>query len=203
MRSTLLVAVALGVGFAGCNPRKAGPGATGEQFNIIEDLNPAATIPATGKLSIGEVQIPVEVKQVLLGETLTYTIDAHGQTFETEVYEVKGDSFSLLDAAGEHYSPSLPLLKFPLTVGETWKWTGSMTAGEAPHKATATVSTTEESILLAPPLGTTPSILVVVDLSIENGAQKPATRKLRFWFVKKKGLLKRQFGSASSREPSE
>jgi len=146
--------------------------------------------------------MPVEVGQAQKGEEMTFTFTAHGQTFETEIYKVNDSGFSLEDAAGERYEQALPLLKFPMNVGDTWSWTGSMVAGDEPHKASATVTTSSETILL-PATGSVPSILVVVDLAIEGGGPKPATRKLRFWFVPGKGLLKRQFGSASSREPLE
>ena len=192
----LLVAIFL----VGC--RTAKTGGTGDRYEAIKDVKPEAKIPLKANLNIGEIDMPVEVDQAQKGEEMTLAFEAHGQTFETETYLVEEAKFGLVDAAGERYSPALPLLKFPMNVGDTWNWVGSMVAGDAPHKATATVTTSSETILL-PTTGSVPSILVVVDLEIESGGQKPATRKLRFWFVPNKGLIKRQFGSASGREPLE
>ena len=77
-----------------------------------------------------------------------------------------------------------------------------MTAGNEPHRASATVSTSTETLRLTT-TGSTPSVLVVVDLEIESGGQEPAKRKLRFWFVKDRGVVQRQFGIGSTREPVE
>jgi hypothetical protein len=203
--ATALVAL-LALLLAGCTPRKSSgttpKAGTGDRYEKIGDVNPGSMIPAKATLKIGEIDMPVEVSLSQNGADTTFTFSAHGQTFETESYENKQTEFSLVDAAGERYNPPLPLLKFPMNVGDTWDWVGSMVAGEEPHKATATITTSSETILL-PATGNVDSILVVVDLSIESGGPKPATRKLRFWFVPNKGLLKRQFGSASSREPLE
>ena len=107
----------------------------------------------------------------------------------------------MVEVAGESYQEPMPLLKFPLTIGDSWTWSGKMVAGLEPHNASAKISTAAEQILL--PGGPTQSVLVVVDLAIESGASTPAARKLRFWFVENKGLVKRQFGIGSSREPAE
>lgn len=195
-------AVAIALFFAAtlaCTPRSAG---SGEQIAAIADLNPAAMIPTSAKLKIGEIDMPVEIEQNTSGQQMTIEISAHGQVFENETYFVGDKSFDLLDVAGEHYDPKLPLLRFPMRIGEEWSWTGTMTAGEKPHKASATVTSTNDSVLL-PGSGSTDTVLVVVDLAIESGGPTPATRKLRFWFAKDKGLIKRQFGIGSSREPAE
>lgn len=182
-----------------CTSRSGG---TGQQIAAIGDLNPGAKIPPSAKLKIGEIDMPVEIVQTTTGDEMTIEISAHGQVFENETYQIGDKSFDLLDVAGEHYDPKLPLLKFPMRVGEVWNWTGKMTAGDEPHQATATVTSTNDSVLL-PGSGSTDTILVIVDLSIESGGPTPANRKLRFWFAKDKGLIKRQFGIGSSREPAE
>lgn len=184
---------------SGCSGRQSGSGA---KIETSQDLKPDATVPVKASLKIGEVNMPVEIRQKNELDTVRLEIDAHGQTFETEVYRATEKSFDLVDAAGEIYDKPLPLLKFPMNVGDTWKWVGTMRSGDEPHKASATVTSASESIMV-PSSGSTESVLVVVDLNIESGGPTPANRKLRFWFVKDRGLLKRQFGIGSSREPSE
>ena len=193
--AVLLVAAAA----MACSSRSGG---TGERIAAIADLNPGAKIPPKANLKIGEIDMTVEIKQTTDGQQVKFEISAHGQVFESETYSVGETTFDLLDVAGEHYEPKMPLLKFPMRVGDQWQWSGTMTAGEKPHKAQATVTSTDDSVLL-PGSGSTDTILVVVDLSIESGGPTPATRKLRFWFAKDKGLIKRQFGIGSSREPAE
>lgn len=184
---------------AGCAPKTGG---SGPEIATSSAINPAAMLPKAAKLKIGEIDMPVEVQQTVKGSEIQLDLVAHGQVFETEGYVLSDASFDLVDAAGEHYEPKLPLLKFPMKVGDTWTWSGEMTAGQEPHKATATVTSTKDSVLL-PGLGTTDTVLVVVDLSIESGGPTPANRKLRFWIANGKGVIKRQFGVASSREPAE
>lgn len=184
---------------AGCTGKSAS--GSGEEFASINDLKPDALIPKTANLKIGQVDVPVEVLQEASADQMVLTLEAHGQTFEKEVYRATDASFELVEGAGELYEKPMPILKFPLAVGDAWNWSGTMSAGNEPHKATAKIATSEEPLLL-PVEGSTPSVLVVVDLSIQGSGPTPATRKLRFWFVKDKGLVKRQFGIASSREPS-
>jgi hypothetical protein len=185
---------------SGCNkPHTTGSGAS---IPDISALKPNAKIGTSAVLKLADIDIPVEVAQTEADGKLQIDLKAYGQVFETEKYGIDPNKFSLIDAAGETYSDPLPLLKFPMNVGDIWRWDGTMTAGAEPHKSSAVVTTSAEQ-LLVPGLGTSDSVLVVVDLSIESGAQTPATRKLRFWFVKDKGLVKRQFGIGSTREPKE
>lgn len=195
-----LVAVLATFAVAGCFGGKTTAG-NGERFENLSDLGPDAKIPAAANLKIGEVNVPVVVRQEDSEDRMVLTLEAHGQTFEKEVYRVTSDSFELVEGAGEVYESPMPVLKFPLTVGESWTWKGTMSSGDGPHDATANIATAAEPLLL-PVEGSTPSVLVVVDLSIQGAGPSPATRKLRFWFVKDKGLVKRQFGIASSREPA-
>jgi len=191
----ILTAVAV----VGCSSNKSG---TGPAIEALGDLNPNAKIADRAIVKIAEIDIPVEVVQSDQGGDLKLQLEAYGQVFEREQYKYDDKSFNLVDAAGESYEPPLPLLKFPMRVGDTFTWKGRMTAGTAPHEAEAKISISTDK-LIGTATGPQECILVVVDLSIESGASKPATRKLRFWFVKDKGLLKRQFGIGSTREPVE
>jgi hypothetical protein len=201
VRIGILAGVLAIIVVASCQPRSSG-GGTGERFESLADLKPESQIPANANLKIADIDMPVEVTQTTTDDATKISLSAHGQIFETEVYSISEKEFSLFDAAGETYDDPLPLLKFPLTVGDTWKWSGTMTAGTAPHKASAVVATSAETLRMTT-TGSTPSVLVVVDLEIESGAQEPAKRKLRFWFVKDKGVVQRQFGIGSTREPVE
>jgi hypothetical protein len=187
------------LGLLGCQSKGGGTGASvPSAFN----LKPDAKIPLKASLKIGEIDMPVEIKQTQTGDQIRIDLEAHGQVLESEAYLAKEGAFELAAVAGENYKDPLPLLKFPMNVGDTWNWVGTMTAGDEPHKASATISTSSDKVLL-PASGSQEAVLVVVDLEIESGGPEPAKRKLRFWFVKDKGLVKRQFGTASSRDPVE
>jgi hypothetical protein len=197
VKLNFLVGFALLLAVAGCRTSST---AKGDAIASFQDLKPDATIPEKASLAIGKIVMPVDITQKFDGGDMKIELEAHGQVLETEIYEIGPESFSLIEAAGERYDEPLPLLKFPFSVGETWKWVGKMTAGQEPHKASASISTSQEAIML--PSGSTDTVLVVVDLSIESGGPSPANRKMRFWFAKDKGVVKRQFGDASSREPA-
>lgn len=184
---------------AGCTGGKSS--GTGEKFESVRDLQPDAAIAQNASLKIGQVDVPVAVVQSTETDRMILALEAHGQVFEREVYRVAGDSFDLVEGAGEVYEDPLPILKFPLAIGDAWSWKGKMSSGNEPHDASAKIATSSEPLLL-PAEGSTPSVLVVVDLEISGAGPTPATRKLRFWFVKGKGLVKRQFGIASTREPA-
>ena len=184
---------------AGCV--KTGAKGSGPRLATASSISPTATIYPKAELKLADIEIPVEVSQKLNGKEMTVELLSYGQVFEKEIYRAEDDSFCLVDAAGEKYTEPLPLLKFPMNVGDGWRWTGTMTSGSEPHKASARVSTSTEQLLL--PSGPAESVLVVVDLEIDGGSPTPATRKLRFWFAMGKGLVKRQFGIGSSREPTE
>lgn len=200
MKYTPHIALFITTLLIGCTTKSGG--GKGPEISNAAELSPGAMVPTSANLKIGDIDIPVEVQQTVNGSEVRLDLAAHGQVFETEGYLMSDKSFDLVDAAGEHYKPNLPLLKFPMRVGDTWNWSGEMTAGEKPHNATATITSTSDSILV-PGLGTTETVLVVVDLSIESGGPTAANRKLRFWFAKGKGPIKRQFGVASSREPGD
>lgn len=204
MKFVAFALIAVGFGLLGCDPGRGGSGGggTGAALDAPAEINPDAKIPLKASLKIGEIEMPVAVKQSQTGEAVRIDLEAHGQVLESESYLAKSNSFELSAVAGENYKDPLPLLKFPMKVGDTWNWVGTMTAGDEPHKASATIITSTDKVLLTAS-GSQEAVLVVVDLKIESGGPVSAQRKLRFWFVKNKGLVKRQFGTASSRDPVE
>jgi len=106
----------------------------------------------------------------------------------------------LLFAAGETFDPPLPLLIFPMTVGDSWKWKGTMIADEARSKAEAKIVSQVSKAELKG--STVPSVKVMVDLQLaENQQSKPVKRTLSFWVVEGKGVVRREFGEESVREP--
>ncbi|MEA2554283.1 MAG: hypothetical protein QOJ65_2459 [Fimbriimonadaceae bacterium] len=149
---------------------------------------------------MGGVIVPVDVKVEQSGDDFSLHLVNGGQDFETEQYKNPPDGFLLVNAAGETYAPPIPLLKFPMRIGDTWKWSGDMITGPASRKADAAIRTRDDKVDMGTPVD---ALLVEVDLSMYSGASQPATRRLAFWFVKGKGLVKREFGSSTSRVPNE
>ncbi len=170
---------------------------TGIAINSSADLRPDAD-PGPEKIVYAGTVVPVETKRNNVNGDYVMDFWYKGYSMETEKYKSTPSEFDLVNAAGEDYSPPLPLLYFPMNAGDSWKWSGQMVTEPISHNATAIISTREDEINV----GTMAHALVVeVDLSIDNGTSTPATRQLTFWFVKDKGVVKRDFGASTSRIP--
>jgi hypothetical protein len=203
--SCLLVALMSLVG-ASC-ARTGGSGASGTSggspdYVLASDLGPEKQYSEKAKLAIGRTMVvPVKVFYERAGTDLVVSLRAYEENFEQETYRLDGTTFQLINAAGETYEPPIQLLKFPLTLGDNWKWTGKMISGGEPRPAQADVSTSKDRLLLAS--GAVDSVLVQVQLKFESGGPTVAERRLSFWFVPGKGMAQRAFGDGSKREPVE
>ena len=165
-----------------------------------EALHPEVAPGTKAMLKLAGVNVPVQVKYVSEGKKLTVLLIAHGEVFERESYEFDAESFRLREAADGNYAPSLELLKFPMHVGDKWTWSGRMETGGISRPTKATVSINNNKLYV----GTVghETVQSTVDLEIFADAGRPPTkRKLTFWFVPNKGLIRREFGTESVREP--
>lgn len=173
----------------------------GAAITSIDELAPDVLPGATADLVLAGTAYPVALNRINHGDTLELDLVSHGEVLEAERYQRGPSSFALLDAAEEHFKPGIPLLKFPLRVGESWTWRGNMTTGLIPRSATATIATASDSVFLTDTSHDT--VRTTVDLSFEADPGKaPLKRQLIFWFEPKAGIVKRQFGTASVRQPS-
>ena len=110
--------------------------------------------------------------------------------------------FSVSQAAGEEYVPPIPVLEFPLKVGgPPIRWSGTLSSELSPHHATARIVISTDKVAVGD--GAVSTIRSDVEIDIDPLNRTPATqRRLSFWFEPGKGLIKRQFGATSAREPA-
>jgi hypothetical protein len=181
-------------------PVSTGPGVP---MLTRDDVQPDADPPPKAKLLYLGTTVPVTVKAERKGDIFTINLLAHGDLFDSEEYVKTLDGLALSNAAGEVYSPPIPLLKFPLAVGdEPMTWVGTLSGELDPHRASAKISSSKESVTLGQTSAET--IRVQVDILLESISEgESAERRLVFWFLPKKGVVKRQFGTTSTREPVE
>lgn len=135
------------------------------------------------------------------GDSIRIDLLGHGQIIESEHYKSTDQAFCLVSANGEEFSAPVPLIKYPMKVGDGWKWEGVTLTGPVKHKASAQVSTSAESL---PIKGQTVPNVVRVDvvLTFDSGnPDDPAERKLSFWIAPEMGVVKRSYGNYSVREP--
>lgn len=182
---------------AGCDGKQ---GRTGPPIQNAEAMRPDALHGKAATLIYGGTPIDVSVERVASGPVIKFILAAHGQALETETYRLDAASFSLV-SIDEQFDPPLTLLKFPMHVGDTWEWKGSLAIGTLSHKASAKVSTREEKLIVGKRDPFT--LRVDIALDIASGADEPAKRQLTFWFERGRGIVQREVGTATVRKAKE
>jgi hypothetical protein len=199
-RRTKLTVLAVTLALGGCQDgRDTAQIPSGMMFRSRDDLDPARVRHLEARLVLAGTEVPVTLEPKTEGSEFVLTIRARGAVMETERYEFSGQTFSYRGGTGEEFVPPIPILRYPLTVGDQWTWAGVAALGPVKKKARASVTTGRETLNVA--TGVSDSVLVTVDLSIEAQPGVPAARKLRFWIDPREGLLKRDFAHNSLREP--
>jgi len=179
------------------------PEPTGDRQNLtsIEEFRPNALPYTSAALVLAGTVIPVQMKETPHAGKVTFLMTAHGETLEEESYVFDSSAFRIAGAAGETYEPAITLLRFPMRVGDEWVWNGEMESGSVSRPARAKVTTKSEPLNI--PGVASDSVRVAVELEMDSGAPTPAIRTLTFWFVSGKGVVKREFGASSTRQPLE
>ena len=133
------------------------------------------------------------------GESVTFSLTAHAETLEEEMYESNATGFRFAGATGETFKPAIPLVSYPFEVGESWDWTGTASLGPNTKSASAKLVSASETLNLA--TGVAECVRVTASLTIDTGQGGVSKRELRFWFEPKKGMVRREFVMSSAREP--
>lgn len=154
---------------------------------------------------------PIDVELVSKKDKglLDFHWQTHGETLEIERYRFSEKSFELIGAAGEAYEPGIVLLRERFQPGDAWNWSGQsmmQLPGQEPRtdtarKATASIKLVADKLNLSG--AHHEALRADVLLSIQDGSPNPVPRKLQFWFVRDRGILKREFAMASTRQPAE
>jgi len=173
----------------------------GPPINAYRDIKPDSLTQKRCSLELAGSKYQAEIRQTKQGDQVQIDLMALGQVIESERYESNDTTFSVVDAGGERYDPPIPLLKYPMNVGDEWDWSGNIVTGPEPHKTKAKIATTNEDMTING--GTVHNVVrVEVLLSIESGRpSEPSTRKLKFWIAPDMGVVKRSFGDYSTRGP--
>lgn len=189
--------VALTAALLGCGCDK-GARSQGPSLRDSAVFKPDSLPGEKAKLVLAGTELPVEVKRRSEGKEVVLELWAHDEIVQQERYLSEPAAFSLLRAGGEHYDPALPLLKFPMNVGDAWEWKGQLTAGDIHRPATAKITSASAQVYVPEP---ETAVKVSVEITLDSGAPTPAMRTLTFWFVEGRGVIKREFGAGSAREP--
>jgi hypothetical protein len=176
------------------------------EFRTNDDLHPDVAPPAEANIILNGTQIPVTLKEKRDGNAIIYSwiVDSTSESgtpveVESEKYFSSKDIFSFAATAHEKYDPPLNLIRYPLTVGDSWDWSGDVIIGKNRTKASAKITSSADSLNLS--AGKTETLLITVDLTYE-GKSAPSVRQLKFWFKPGLGLIRRELWGSSTREPS-
>ncbi len=170
--------------------------------DTLADLAPQTPPAKSAHLVLAGTSYPVSLQQTQTSTSLTLNWLSHGEVLESETYGTQGQVFGLQGADEVHFQPMLPLLKFPLHFGDSWSWTGSLVAAGMTRPATAQVTVDQDRIFVSG--ASIDTVKSTAEISIQSGSGKPPIkREVVFWFEPKAGIVKRQFGSASIREPAQ
>lgn len=150
-------------------------------------------------LILAGTEVPVELREVKKEGQMVVVLEAHGQIIEEERYVSDGDGFRFAGLSGETFDPPITLARFPMEVGKEWEWAGDACLGPICKPATGKVTSTEETLNL--PGGVYRTVRIEVELVVDTGGKEKAARTLRFWVAPEHGIVRREFGFGSTREP--
>lgn len=192
----LALALAVPLALASCNHKPT----TGARIPSREEMKPGELYADRATLLYGGTEVAVTVTRQASGSQVKFILTAHGQVFETETYEDNDGSFAFV-GIDDQFEPPLPLLKFPMRIGDKWEWKGTLKSATVSHPATATVTTARDNLFLAGQ-GDLETLRSDVRLFLDSGTPTPAERKLTFWFVQGRGIVRREIGTATIRQPA-
>lgn len=194
----MLILAALGL--VGCRSTKA---STGFPIASYGALMPDRFVETECSLELAGSKYKAEVKLTRSGNELQIDLVYNDTVIESERYLSTEDQFAVIDAGGERYEPPIPLIKYPMHVGDDWEWNGKVRFGPTPDAGSAKVKTSSEDMTIEG--GTVHNVVhIEVSRSIDSGLPgSVSTRKLEFWIAPKLGVVKRSFGTESMRYPLE
>ncbi|MBL8086786.1 MAG: hypothetical protein JNM85_01790 [Chthonomonas sp.] len=198
-RKNLWIGIVLalsGAGLVGCAHITAGTRVTAVEVPLKK---PDALPYKEGVLTLAGAQVPVEVTRSERGDKIEFVLRSHGEVIDTERYRFDRSSFYLQSMASETYRPEIPLLRYPVSTISMDDWSGKVVADGKTFPASAKISATSEPLNVAG--GPYDSVRVAVELAIDTGGARRVSRSLQFWFVDGKGIVRREAGSYSTREP--
>jgi hypothetical protein len=168
-----LLCLLLSFGSGGCTPRTTGQivHAT-PAFASLDSLSPHVLKLEEAVLVLGGTKIPVAIESRAKEGECEITLSAYEQVMETEKYVYDSKSFKMSEITGETYDPPLDLLRFPLAIGDTYRWKGNLLLGEMSRPAEAEIATSSDKLFLAEK--DLEAVKVSVRLLLESGGPQPA-----------------------------
>jgi len=192
---SLLLFVLIALGFAGCNELQLqGTKPSGPYIHKVDDYLPLKGQQSEATFWSDGTETGYELKTAVKGSQYIFEAVSGDKVVDEEVYEVQGGKVLLVRAAGENFVEPIPLLEFPLHIGDEYQWKGSLACSEEKHVGTAIIITSVDFVRFKDK--SQDAVKVEVNLRIDEGSP----RKLSFWFVKDMGVMRTEMGK-NLREP--
>lgn len=192
---SFLFVVLLALGFIGCNEIQVQEATSNRPYiHKADEFLPLNAGQTEAVFWSDGTKNDYTLKTWVDGTKTTFQAVSEKMVVDEEIYEVRDSQISLRRAAWEDFVEPVPLLKFPLRLGDEYKWKGTLACSEEKHKGEATVITSGDFVRLKDK--SQEAVKVEINLRIDEGAP----RKLSFWFVKGMGVLKTEMGK-NVREP--
>jgi hypothetical protein len=169
----------------GCDHLKISATETGQPYvHKADEFLPLDAGTANSTYTVDGTKTNYVLKTVKTGTTVNFQATSDGKVVDEEVYDVKDNSILLKSAAGENFNPPVVLVKFPLYVGDQYTWKGSLCCEIEKIEGSATVTTSTDFVQGKD--NSSDAIKAEMNLKFGEGA----SRKLSFWFVNGKGIVK-------------
>lgn len=194
----LWVIGAAGVLLSGCT---CGGARVGDRIDYNDDFFPEQWKHADAVWQVGTMRADATIRMRSEGNTRTLELLHADKVVETEAYAVSTEQVALVHwwDESERFDPPLPLLRFPMSLPNSWEWKGKHLVGSRTLDAEAKVSAAKETLDLA--TGTTETVKVTVTVTTKDGSGTEKERTLTFWFAPGEGPIRREYGLGQVREP--
>ena len=160
----------------------------------IDEFLPLDAASTASMFVVDGTKTNYKLRTKRVGSVVHFQAISVGKVVDEEIYDVQDDTVLLKAAAGEIFEPPVTLIKFPLSVGNQYKWSGKLSCEIEHFSASAIVSTSTDFVQ-----GKDKSDdAIKSEMNLKFG--KGANRKLSFWFVKGKGIVRTEM-SKNIREP--
>ena len=204
MKALFIATIGATVGLiAGCFLRSAPPVVAGQTtfktYKAASELAPDTLPYKSAKLILSGTSLPVEMSRSQSNDTVTFSLTARKEVLEVERYQSDATGFRFSGLTDESFAPPIPIVRYPFVVGESWTWSGIAGLGSNGKQATAILNSNDETLNLAG--GVHSCVLVVANVVVESPGGTKSKRILKFWIEPLKGIVKREFGFSSTREP--
>lgn len=171
-------------------------------FTALSDLDPQVAPPKFANIVLTSALIECQLKEQSTDHSIVLrwlTPGSRAVEIEREKYFFDKSHFAFAFGPAESYDPPITLLKFPFKVGDSYSWKGQQTIGRTKRPGTASISTSTDVLDL--PDIKTETIKVNVDLNVQTGSPGGTQTNLVFWIQPGHGVVKRDLGRSSNREP--